>query len=855
MSTTPINLLLVQPSDGLAQAFDKINYNFEQLSFAGGGPAGKRGLTGLPGISGPPGPPGLPGSRGAKGDRGSIWYTGRDIPSPTIQPPPRVADLYLDLDDSTIYRFNGTNWEELGPLTISGAGGGTLTDEFFKRSSLNGQTIMNLTSTDNLLLTSNSTESGNNIGGSYKFKVFSDGNNIRLANQAARDSIASWADSSGFVFSNLFATISSNNYSETLNIQGLRPSSGSGSYIDHKQYISIISDRATINKPVQDGQPNGPYFIFGTDSTSILSNDLNTFGLIGGPVRFVTNTDAGSFEAGSFRWNGSEFEYHDGTSWNSLTPSVSISPTLSLTVNSSTTSTITLSDPSFGTENVFIQAGAGISFDLGAGTNVLRIINESYSGPGAAYYKNLTVNKVVSGSTTLVNQLSASIPEDTLIMNFSEDFTVVAGGKTLTLGINPAINEANPTNINFLGSRITYSSNWLHPSNQLANPVKLGPDDQMRWGADYLTVAQDSQRYEPFKNVLASAWRPDINPAKGSNSISSRISSWGWPQSQASDAFKYQKEIMYVPLVQNRMGVDQIYLTAKTEYDFPDFQSPAPAVSDISVPGINVLNSTAAADTVTGRLYVHPVTPVVRAGVLNKIKSAANNDNKIAFYRVTVVAYGYVNVTLGGSNITPETVGLGSPIPVHTAVMVYDSTIPWGQQIPASDPTPGLPFYSSYVNTVDITNSSPVIYSYLTTHTREFAPPQFNEGTLGTQIINPVGQNTGIDNDYFAIDSAGNKTLASEAQLNNNTVLCNHIIKVESSDIIPLRFNEIAEVAFVMEKQVEIPSSTLSSQKPDARIFNPLNVNGNPLLNLDVQNAGINLVYSQVNFELIGVKG
>jgi hypothetical protein len=303
------------------------------------------------------------------------------------------------------------------------------------------------------------------------------------------------------------------------------------------------------------------------------------------------------------------------------------------------------------------------------------------------------------------------------------------------------------------------------------------------------------------------------------------------------------------------MGVDQIYLTAKTEYDFPDFQSPAPAVSDISIPGINILNSTAVADTVTGRPYVHPVTPVVRAGVLNKIKSAANNDNKIAFYRVTVVAYGYVNVTLAGLNVTPRTVGLGSPIPVHTAVMVYDSTIPWSQQIPNSDPTPGLPFYSSYVNTVDITNSSPVIYSYLTTHTREFAPPQFNEGTLGTQIINPVGQNAGIDNDYFAIDASGNRIFASEAQLNNSTVLCNHIIKVESSDIIPLRFNEIAEVAFVMEKQVQVESTLNFFNTSDSRLFNPLNVNGNPLLNLDVQNAGINLVYSQVNFELIGVKG
>ena len=131
MSTSPINLLLIQSSDGLAQAFDKINYNFEQLGFAGGGPAGKRGLTGLPGISGPPGPPGLPGARGAKGDRGSLWYTGKGEPPSGLLPAPRASDLYLDFNKSEIYQFSSSigqgTWQKVGKLTVTGAGGGQVT--------------------------------------------------------------------------------------------------------------------------------------------------------------------------------------------------------------------------------------------------------------------------------------------------------------------------------------------------------------------------------------------------------------------------------------------------------------------------------------------------------------------------------------------------------------------------------------------------------------------------------------------------------------------------------------------------------------------------------------------------------
>jgi hypothetical protein len=593
----------------------------------------------------------------------------------------------------------------------------------------------------------------------------------------------------------------------------------------------------------------------------------------------VSNNDSSTtFADGAFRWNGTaqKFQYFLSGSWTDFVQDpVTIDPTLGITITNGGSGVgqgvINLTSPStsFGTTSVTIRAGSNVSIsNIGTlSSPILSISSAAGTGGQSKGFSNIVIN---DGAPLVAGF------EDTVNLNLTDDFTYSIDGatKTINLGIDPSAFASYPTLMNFLGSRITYSSNWLHPSNQLAFPNKLGPNDQMRWGADYLTVAQDAGRYEPFRNVLSSAWRPDINPTKGGNLTTQRISAWGWPQNVSSDKFKYQKEVMYVPLVQNRMGVDNVYQTAKTEYDFPDFQSPAPAVSNM-VTGVSILNSTGiTADSVTGRPYVIPAIPTRAPAVLNKIKSVANNDNKIAFYRVSVVAYGYVSTLLGSPEFSlnqfERYTGLGSPIPIHTAVMVYDSTIQWGDRIPST--APAFPFYSSYVNnTSDATYSSPVIYSYLSTHTREFAPAQFNEGLLGSQVVNTgtttILENAGIDDDYTAINSVGDRNFVSSVSFNtqnqssqfnsNNTVLCNHVIKVESSDIVPLRFNEMAEVAFVMEKKLSIPGATnFVGSDVDSTIYNPFNIAaGDPLIGLRVVRAGINMVYAHVNFELIGVKG
>ena len=69
-------------SDNLEKFMEKVNFNFDQLMLAGGGPAG------------PIGPIGLPGPAGPQGDPGNKWYVGCTGTSAGL-PPLFEGDLYL----------------------------------------------------------------------------------------------------------------------------------------------------------------------------------------------------------------------------------------------------------------------------------------------------------------------------------------------------------------------------------------------------------------------------------------------------------------------------------------------------------------------------------------------------------------------------------------------------------------------------------------------------------------------------------------------------------------------------------------------------------------------------------------
>lgn len=852
MPTNQLNLHKIEQTDALYRAFEKINYNFEQISINGGGPSGKRGLTGLPGVAGVAGPAGLAGAKGNDGTRGSIWTVGNGAPASGTSP--LLGDLYLDLLTSDIYQYNGASWDLKGSLGASGNAAG----QFFKKGTTSN-TVTNLDANYQLLLTSNVAETGTNIGGLYKLKVFNsgvNGSNIRIANQDARAFTSLWEDNSGFVINSYWNPSISGE--ERLIIQGLR----SGDYSTHKLYANLIFDRITLNRAGDNPNTDAPFFLFGAPESVIDVKDKKTFGIIGGPVRFVSNTTGGvDFNDGAFRWNTDHFEYFYSGVWHSFdtTPST-VDPVVSITFDSlgsgptNGLATITLSSPTsaFAASTFKIKAMNGIGFsDETVGTEKILGISGPGGGGGVSNaYSNIIVQQ--DGSTIATLNSSG---EDSIYINAQNDLDVSVVGNKINLSYDATSSDIiSPERLNFFGSRITYSTTWLGRSRQLLGPNRLGTLRGIWKGAENLAFPQDPARYEQMTGVLASAWRPDINPSVGISNMGARVSSWGWPQSSSDDAHKYQKVVLYTPIKQSKMGVGQFTQTAKLEYDFTTFKNTnSPAVSSLIETPSALRDSTQYTDTYTDRNYVFSFDHRRAPSVLNKIRSTSSNDGKVSFYRVSVVAYAYVNTLIGSLTNLSQTqqiyTGLGSPIPIHTAVMVYDSTVPWGIQIPTS--AGPSPFYNDFYGD-GATYASPVVYSYLSTHTREVSPAQFSEGTTSSNDII----------DYYAVNSLGSTDFVSRLNLSKlnsvnefnfkNTVQCNHIIKVESSDVIPLRYNEVAEIGFIMEKEYDDLSYPWGTAA-DFDIYTSYNTPTNqPNIGMKIIKAGVNVIYAHVNFELIG---
>jgi hypothetical protein len=851
MPLNQINLHRIEQTDALFRAIEKINFNFEQISLNGGGPTGKRGLTGLPGVSGPPGPAGIPGAKGDDGIRGSQWTTGNG--SPASGTGAFDGDMYIDLTTSDIYQFDGSIWILMGSLgTSQGIAG-----NFFKKDTTSN-TVTNSSDEYSLLLTSDSTETGVNIGGTYKLKVFNsglNGNNIRLANQDARQSDSLWMDYSGTVINSFWN--SANPQIERLIIQGLR----NGDYSTHKQYASIIFDRISINKPSDNPGTNGPFFLLGASETLINSNDQKTYGIIGGPVRFVSNTTSGTdFNDGAFRWNTDHFEYFYSGQWNSFEQEAPVvDPVVSIVFDSLGSgptyglATITLSSQTsvFPTTSFQIKAMNGIGFSDETSGGPIQILGISGPGGGGGVSNSFS-NVVVQKDGVTLSTLNSS-GEDSFYLNIQDDLEVDVVGNYINISYNASSNSVlTPESMNFLGSRITYSSAWLHKSNELGSRLGYLPSvGDMQWGAEYLSFAQDPSRYEYFSSILASAWRADISPDVGLQVKNNRVSSWGWPNSSSDLAHKYQKNVLYTPIKQAKMGIGQLRQTAKLEYDFTDFKtSNAPSVSSLIDNYAGVANTSQYTDTVTSRNYALPMDYRRAPLVLNKIKSASSNDDKVSFYRVSVVAYAYVNSVLGNTDSSPTLLqelytGLGSPIPIHTAVMVYDATVPWGQRIP--DTAGPSPFYDSYYGDGS-TYASPVIYSYLSTHTREVAPAQFGEGNSESPVFADYYALNGTSSDFVSGINLSKNNSVNTYNF-KNTVMSNHVIKVESSDVVPLRYNEVAEVGFIMEKDYEL--SHPWGVAKDFKMYTSRQT-GIPTVPLKIIRSGINVIYAHVNFELIG---
>ena len=102
-----INLRTVLPSDTIGGMVEKLNYNFQQIILAGGGPQGIDGLIGAPGL---PGPIGSTGDIGATGATGTYLYVGLTAPDLiSLTPVPREMDVYIQtisLDSSMVFWQN-----------------------------------------------------------------------------------------------------------------------------------------------------------------------------------------------------------------------------------------------------------------------------------------------------------------------------------------------------------------------------------------------------------------------------------------------------------------------------------------------------------------------------------------------------------------------------------------------------------------------------------------------------------------------------------------------------------------------------------------------------------------------------
>ena len=137
-----INILNVLQGDNQSTVVDKINYNFDQILSAGGGPQGQQGLLGPTGAIGPQGSQGVQGSQGPSGTKWFVQDLPPDISSITGSNPwtfPTLGDYWLDPDSANqeVYVFTATGWTNTGyglsagdifqkitPIDISGGGTG-----------------------------------------------------------------------------------------------------------------------------------------------------------------------------------------------------------------------------------------------------------------------------------------------------------------------------------------------------------------------------------------------------------------------------------------------------------------------------------------------------------------------------------------------------------------------------------------------------------------------------------------------------------------------------------------------------------------------------------------------------------
>lgn len=196
-----INILNILQGDNQSTIVDKLNYNFDQILSAGGGPQGAQGLIGP---TGPIGPQGAQGVQGAQGPSGTKWFVQELAPASggiTGSNPwtfPTLGDYWLDPDSANqdVYVFTATGWVNTGyglnagelfqkvtPITISG--------------SATGQAILfaGATADDKTLVLSDSTINDYTPGGSAIDNLNFENSKFKIATKDDRTKLISFGRS------------------------------------------------------------------------------------------------------------------------------------------------------------------------------------------------------------------------------------------------------------------------------------------------------------------------------------------------------------------------------------------------------------------------------------------------------------------------------------------------------------------------------------------------------------------------------------------------------------------------------------------------------------------------------------
>ncbi len=196
-----INILNILQGDNQSTIVDKLNYNFDQILSAGGGPQGAQGLIGPTGPIGPQGPQGV---QGAQGPSGTKWFVQDAQPASggiTGSNPwtyPTLGDYWLDPDSANqdVYVFTATGWVNTGYGLNAG-------DLFQKITPINingGATaqailIAGATADDKSLVLSDSSVSGYTPGGTAIDNLNYENSKLKIATKDDRTKLISFGRS------------------------------------------------------------------------------------------------------------------------------------------------------------------------------------------------------------------------------------------------------------------------------------------------------------------------------------------------------------------------------------------------------------------------------------------------------------------------------------------------------------------------------------------------------------------------------------------------------------------------------------------------------------------------------------